>query len=216
MRSAAMGSAKPAYLYVIADGAGAHKVGLSTSPQKRLRQLQTASPKRLSLVRTSEEPEADAGAIEAYAHWLLREAQEDGEWFSVTEEAAWVAVVAATEAVARGERAPPRARGGHSKGVVIPPYVPMCPAEFKQHRKALGLTQSEAAQMLGVHRVTLADWERGQPPVPVAIGRLLRLMVLRGISADELPPYEAGAPSQPISKPKTKPKPPPPSPTEGG
>lgn len=85
----------------------------------------------------------------------------------------------------------------------------MTSTEFKQHRKALGLTQSEAAQMLGVHRVTLADWERGHPPVPVAIGRLLRLMVLRGISADELPPYEAGAAPQPVSTPKTKPHPPP-------
>lgn len=106
-----MASARPAHLYVIADGSGAHKVGLSVSPEKRLRRLQSASARRLVLVRQTDAPTAAASEIEAYAHWLLRKACAGGEWFNVTEEAAWVALVAAADAVARGERAPIRIAG---------------------------------------------------------------------------------------------------------
>lgn len=102
---------KAAYLYVIADGSGAHKVGLSVSPQRRLRELQGGSPRRLRVARQTPAPAVSATKVEAYAHWLLREACALGEWFNVTEEAAWVALVAAAEAVARGEAAPRRISG---------------------------------------------------------------------------------------------------------
>lgn len=102
---------KAVHLYVIANDDGAHKVGTSVAPQRRLSQLQIGSARQLRLARTMLSPVPDADAVEAYAHWLLRASQAVGEWFAVTEEAAWVALVAAAEAVARGERAPERIAG---------------------------------------------------------------------------------------------------------
>lgn len=103
--------AEPTCLYVITDDAGACKVGVSRSPQRRLRQLQTGASRRLRIARAGAEPVALAREVEAYAHWLLRAAQMQGEWFQVTEEAAWVALVASCIAVAKGERAPRRIAG---------------------------------------------------------------------------------------------------------
>lgn len=42
----------------------------------------------------------------------------------------------------------------------------MTPAELKEARKTLELTQAQLAQRLGVHRVTLARWESdGHKPI---------------------------------------------------
>lgn len=91
-----------AYLYVIGEADGPHKVGLSVAPRRRLAELQIGSPRGLALKRTSTDRYAEAAKIENYAHWLLRESAVRGEWFSVTDEAAWVALTAAVEAVAQG------------------------------------------------------------------------------------------------------------------
>jgi len=95
---------EPTCLYVITDDAGACKVGVSRSPQRRLRQLQTGASTRLRLARFADEPHILGSEVEAYTHWLLREAQMEGEWFKVTPDAAWVALVAAVVAVSMGNR----------------------------------------------------------------------------------------------------------------
>ena len=103
-----------AFLYVIGEAEGPHKVGLSVSPRRRLAELQIGSPRGLSLKRTSAARYAAAAKIENYAHWLLRESAVRGEWFDVTDEAAWVALTAAVEAVAQGldVPAPPPSESG--------------------------------------------------------------------------------------------------------
>lgn len=100
------------YAYVIGSRGGPHKVGLSRSPTRRLSQLQVGSPVTLALKRSGPVSANDPEEVEAYAHWLLRESYLRGEWFKVTEEAAWVALVAAQEAVAHGKTAPIRIGGG--------------------------------------------------------------------------------------------------------
>lgn len=112
--------AEPTFVYVISDGAGACKVGVSRSPERRLRQLQSAASRRLHIARSV--PTVSAIAVEAYTHWLLREARLAGEWFRVTEEAAHVAVVAAEAAVARGER-PGRRIGGVGRPMLYPDKI---------------------------------------------------------------------------------------------
>ena len=157
---------KPAFLYVITDGSGSHKVGLSTSPRKRLGQLQTGCPRRLTLVRTSEEPFHEPDEVEAYAHWLLQEARELGEWFNVTEEAAWVALVAAGEAVARGDRAPGRW-----------PARPLSKTGWQARMKAAGLTQAELARLAGKRENAISEGLRGKGKggVPRYLRSIIRL-----------------------------------------
>lgn len=159
--------AKPAHLYVITDGSGAHKVGLSISPEKRLRQLQTGSPRRLTLVRASETPFDEPVEVEAYAHWLLREALELGEWFNVTADAAWVALVAAADAVARGERAPGR---GHES-------TPREWTYWQLRAKAAGLSQADLARLCGCQENTISNGLRGlgQRGVPIYLRSIIRL-----------------------------------------
>lgn len=42
--------------------------------------------------------------------------------------------------------------------------------DLKAWRERLGLTQQEAADLLGVHRVTVARWETGACAMPRLIG----------------------------------------------
>lgn len=49
----------------------------------------------------------------------------------------------------------------------------MTPDKFKRVRLALGLTQRELADQLGVHRVTVARWEVGERRIPEPVARLL-------------------------------------------
>lgn len=107
---------EPAFLYVIGSRLGPHKVGLSANPRRRLSQLQVGSPARLILKRCQPAASTNAEAVEGYAHWLLRESFVRGEWFSVTEQAAWVALVAAEQAIDAGLTCPePRRIGGGRK-----------------------------------------------------------------------------------------------------
>src|SRR5712691_11689081 len=41
-------------------------------------------------------------------------------------------------------------------------------------RRHLGFTQQALAERLGIHRVTVADWERGAAPVPLLVSEVLR------------------------------------------
>ena len=42
----------------------------------------------------------------------------------------------------------------------------MTPADLKQRRQDLGLSQTALAQILGVRQATVSDWERGVKPYP--------------------------------------------------
>jgi len=47
------------------------------------------------------------------------------------------------------------------------------PAELKRIREALGLTQEQLADEVGVHRVTVAKWEAGDRGIPEPVARLV-------------------------------------------
>lgn len=46
----------------------------------------------------------------------------------------------------------------------------MTPAEFRQVRKALGLTQVELAAKLGIHPITVSHYETGKTKIPYWLG----------------------------------------------
>jgi len=52
--------------------------------------------------------------------------------------------------------------------------MPLTGPRLRWLRTQLGFTQQGLADRLGIHRVTLADWERGAAPVPVMMAELLR------------------------------------------
>jgi DNA-binding transcriptional regulator YiaG len=51
------------------------------------------------------------------------------------------------------------------------------PDELKRHRKMLGLKQTELAEKLGVHAITLSRWERGFVKVPSPVAVAVKLLV---------------------------------------
>ncbi|MDO8474593.1 MAG: helix-turn-helix domain-containing protein [Candidatus Rokubacteria bacterium] len=48
------------------------------------------------------------------------------------------------------------------------------PPELRRIRAEMGLTQTELAEALGVHRVTVARWETGERGIPEPVARLLQ------------------------------------------
>lgn len=73
------------YVYVIAaEGAEEPlcKVGIANSPEKRLKQLSTASPHNLRLEFSRHSPEARA--VEQAAHLHFRSHRRNGEWFAIS------------------------------------------------------------------------------------------------------------------------------------
>ena len=52
----------------------------------------------------------------------------------------------------------------------------MTGAEVRRLRRRLELTQAQLAARLGVHKLTVSRWERGQVRVTEPMSRLLRLL----------------------------------------
>lgn len=84
-------------VYVIAQRPGEHiKVGVAANPQKRLRQLATASPTPLILLHCTKPKSREfTGQVECRVHSLLADFRALGEWFRCTPEQAIDAIVAA-------------------------------------------------------------------------------------------------------------------------
>jgi len=53
----------------------------------------------------------------------------------------------------------------------------MTPDEVHRARKALGLSQSKFAALLGVHLVTVKKWETGAQGMRATADRLIRLLL---------------------------------------
>lgn len=65
--------------------------------------------------------------------------------------------------------------------------------ELKAKRKALGLTQAQLAEQFGLHRVTIANWERGSQPIPEVVAIALTALV----ELHELKSHASGASNTP-------------------
>jgi DNA-binding XRE family transcriptional regulator len=67
----------------------------------------------------------------------------------------------------------------------------MTPAEFRDARKALGLTQAAWGLSLGIGREHVAKIETGRVPVSATLAILARLLVERHQEAQRIAPREA-------------------------
>lgn len=66
------------YVYIITDGEG-YKIGFSKSPEKRLKELQTANKNKLQLIHTQEVKFGQQ--TERALHNFLAQYRQEGEWF---------------------------------------------------------------------------------------------------------------------------------------
>jgi len=80
-------------VYVIASEGGMCKIGKANDPQKRVRELSTGSPYRLTVAHTFPlESQFRCFEVERAAHERLAEKRMSGEWFNVTADEAADAV----------------------------------------------------------------------------------------------------------------------------
>jgi T5orf172 domain len=94
-RSAATGiDADHGFIYVITDGRGLCKIGITTNPNARLAQLQYQSAAPLSFAWIGA-PKEQTIAIERSVHGMLAQYRRNGEWFEVAPDAAVGAIHAA-------------------------------------------------------------------------------------------------------------------------
>lgn len=88
------------FIYIIRDGAGHFKIGITNDLGKRLSSLQSGNARRLS-VAFSRRVGRHALAIEKISHRQLGHCRRVGEWFMTTEYEAVETVVEAYQAVGR-------------------------------------------------------------------------------------------------------------------
>jgi hypothetical protein len=76
------------YIYVICEEVNPElvKIGFSMHPDKRVRELQTASPKPLTLFHKEEVQDLNARALERVIHRTLAHKRKNGEWFAMSPE----------------------------------------------------------------------------------------------------------------------------------
>ncbi len=70
------------FIYIISDGDSV-KIGISKTPEKRLKQLQTGHPKKLTLCNVREVPETRALKLERIIHRSCGHRRLKGEWFNM-------------------------------------------------------------------------------------------------------------------------------------
>lgn len=96
------------HVYVAGSGRGPKKVGVATSPARRLRALATGHGRPLKLLFSAAvPPDVAVTDVERRAHWLLRDRKTHGEWFDVSAKAAIDAVERAIADGGAGEKEPP-------------------------------------------------------------------------------------------------------------
>ncbi len=80
------------YVYVIIDGSGATKIGISDDPKKRLMELQVGSSIKLVLAYSIAVPYALASRIESQIHRSMKHLHLSGEWFFIDPTIAFKAI----------------------------------------------------------------------------------------------------------------------------
>ena len=71
------------YIYIIGTDRPPYKVGISTNPQKRLRELQTGHPERLHVLHEQPTQSDRTRLLERVIHRHLKHRRLEGEWFDM-------------------------------------------------------------------------------------------------------------------------------------
>lgn len=90
------------FVYAIGTKGGPHKIGMTKNVKGRFHSIQSLNPKKMFIAFSIEVQES--GAVEDYAHWLLREKHISGEWFKIDSNEAKEAIENAIAAVKEGKK----------------------------------------------------------------------------------------------------------------
>lgn len=107
-------------LYVMDDGCGTVKVGISKCPEDRAKQISWRTGSAVTL-KFASQPVEKAETAETVAHRLLADKQRNGEWFTVSIQAATDAILTAIDIV-EGRKPDVTADISYSKKAVAPGY----------------------------------------------------------------------------------------------
>jgi len=112
------------YIYLIGPegGRGPFKIGISTRPENRAKQLQTASPRPFAVY--SSWHHANPRAVEAEAHRLLAPWHMSGEWFDVSLNRAAAAIMQAISRVNSDSRSDLHYTLDTMRDVIMPVIMP--------------------------------------------------------------------------------------------
>lgn len=72
---------KKQVLYMMVNGSGLIKVGISNNPLRRKRQIELASGSSVSIIKCWQTLDASAFEVEQYLHRLYARRRKQGEWF---------------------------------------------------------------------------------------------------------------------------------------
>ncbi len=163
-------------VYIIGSHHGPKKIGVASDLMRRLAFIQTSSPVRLKILAEVLMATDVAVKVEAYAHWLLRDAHITGEWFNVLTDDAVKAVKSAVDAVARGETARK-----------LPRHVERCmtPARLVECMAALDWSNRGLARRLDRAEGTVRKWLNGINNIPAEVAAWIEL---RALHAAQTPP----------------------------
>lgn len=70
----------------------------------------------------------------------------------------------------------------------------MTPADLRSARRALGLTQAQLGEAVGVEGRQVRSWEAGRWPVPLAVELLIRIWTNPKCPAWAMPPSDIRSP----------------------
>lgn len=72
-----------AYIYVIGEQCPPYKIGITNNPDRRLKNLQTGHPKKLTIHYTESIPENKVKELEQIIHKTIGHKRLVGEWFDI-------------------------------------------------------------------------------------------------------------------------------------
>lgn len=134
-------------VYLFRDANGAHKIGVSFSPEQRQRSVQNQTHQDVAAVHTIENP--CAAALERALHFKFAEKRIEGEWFNLTPEDVGFIV----------------ALNDDTTSEVLNAFFSRSGVQFSVRLHALrvqaGLTVADLARATGLSRTALYNLENG-------------------------------------------------------
>ena len=157
------------FVYVISASPEIHKIGISKSPDRRMRTLQQQTPHELKLELAV--PHKDARFVEKTAHKHLSGDNLRSEWFSVPLSSAISAVEMAISAYREPETS-------------ISIEAKMKQENYVHALKTLDMTQADLCRLLDINKSTASGWANGQS-IPRAVEILLLAMCAGKLTPDD-------------------------------
>lgn len=158
------------HVYVAADDAGRHKIGVTTNPMKRCAELSRDLGGRAVQIIHVEPHDSAALAVERRCHALLANRHDGGEWFAVDRAAAMAAL-----AVAKIERQP-----SHFPAVP-PPQRVIAPSEPRKVGRKPKNARSVSMKLRNELIARIEAWGAQQEPPTKTFTEAVERLIEKGL-----------------------------------